>query len=76
MQEKLLILRKKHDFSQEEMAKYLNISSAQYGKKERGLNAFNSDEMFIIRNIFNKPLEEIFLPRNHQNGDKEREEVK
>lgn len=63
MQEKLLILRKKHDLSQEAMAKHLSITTTQYGRKERDLNAFNSDEMFKIKALFSKPLEEIFTPR-------------
>lgn len=67
MQERLLILRKKHNLSQEAMAKYLSITATQYGRKERDVNAFNADEMFMIKYLFDKPLEEIFTPRDQSN---------
>jgi len=71
VQENLLILRKRHNFTQEYVARYLGISARQYGKKERGIVEFTSDEMFKLRDLFNKSIEDIFLPRSHQNGDKE-----
>lgn len=70
MQENLLLLRKRHHYSQEYVAKYLGISSTQYGYKERGLYEFTQDEMFLLRDLFNMNMEDIFMPRNHQNGDK------
>jgi putative transcriptional regulator len=82
MQEKLMILREKNNYSKKYMAEKLGISAQQYSNKEKGKFEFSSDEMFILRNLFNKPLEDIFLPRNHQNGDKgnetspKKEEVK
>lgn len=69
MQENLLILRKRKKFSQEYVARYLGISSKQYSAKERGVYEFTQDEMFLLRDLFNISLEDIFLPRNHQNGD-------
>lgn len=70
MQEKLLILRKRHKYSQKFMADYLGISETQYGKKERGHYPFTSDEMFQISALFGKNIEDIFLPRSHRNGNK------
>jgi len=70
-------MRKERNMNQKDMAKVLGISVDAYGKKERGQFIFNIDEMFRIRNLFNRPLEEIFLPRNFSNREvKEREEVK
>ena len=71
MQEKLLILRKRRKMTQNEVADYLQISTRQYSLKERGEYEFTSDEMFKLRDLFNCRMEDIFLPRNHQNGDKE-----
>lgn len=70
MQEKLLLLRKRHSYTQEYVANYLGISTKQYNYKERGLSEFTSDEMFKLGDLFDKKLDEIFLPRNHRNGDK------
>ncbi|MCT1482634.1 helix-turn-helix transcriptional regulator [Staphylococcus hominis] len=69
MQYKLYALRK-GDFTQEEMAKILNISRNSYINKEKSKTPFTSDEMFIISNLLGKSMEEIFLPRCHQLGDK------
>lgn len=69
MQENLYLLRKRHGYSQKDIAEYLNISVNQYGEKERGKYEFTQDEMFALSKLFDKRLEEIFLPRNHQNGD-------
>jgi len=70
-------MRKERGMNQKDMANVLGISVDAYGKKERGQFIFNIDEMFKIRNLFNKPLEEIFLPRNFSLGEvEEKEEVK
>lgn len=71
MQEKLLILRTRKNLSKKEIANYLGISPYQYSKKESGKNEFTSSEMFKLRDLFEMNLEDIFLPRNHQNGDKQ-----
>ena len=71
MQEKLLILRSKHGYSIKFVADYLGLSSKQYREKEKGNYAFDSDEMFKLSTLFNERLENIFLPRSNQNGDKE-----
>ncbi|HHX67857.1 MAG TPA: helix-turn-helix transcriptional regulator [Gallicola sp.] len=70
MQEKLLILRKRKNITQTQMAKLINISVKQYGEKERGKAKFNSDEMFAIANLLGENIEDIFLPTTHQNGEK------
>lgn len=70
MQEKLLLLRKRHNYSIKFMAEYLNISPQQYSGKERGKYEFKADEMFKIRDLFNCRIEEIFTPRDHRIGDK------
>lgn len=75
MQEKLLILRKRRGMSQEEIARHLSISPRQYSLKERGIYEFTSDEMFKLRDLFGYRIEDIFLPRYHQNGDKNKNEV-
>lgn len=69
MQEKLLLLRKKHNYSQAYVAKKLGISTTQYGLKERGQYEFTADEMFKASILFGKRIEDIFIPRSHQFGD-------
>ncbi len=69
MQEKLLLLRKRHGLSQRIMAKKLGMSDTQYGLKERGIYEFTSDEMFEASELFGERIEDIFLPRGHRIGD-------
>lgn len=70
MQEKLLILRKRRNLTQSDVAKIIGLSRNSYSSKERGEIEFNSNEMFALKDYFGLPLEDIFLPRGHQNGDK------
>lgn len=64
MQINLIVLRKKNNISQKDLAVLLNISETQYGKKERGQAEFTQDEMFLLSDYFKLKMEEIFLPRN------------
>lgn len=74
MQKELYDLRKNNiKMTQQELADYLGISVQAYRDKEKGKNAFNQDEMFAIAALFQKRLDEIFLPRKHRNGDKSRQ---
>jgi len=75
VQEKLIILRKKQNKTQSDVAKYLEISSRNYSDKELGKKRFNSDEMFKISNYFNRNISDIFLPTFHQNGEEEMRDI-
>ncbi|GAX07073.1 XRE family transcriptional regulator [Secundilactobacillus pentosiphilus] len=70
MQYKLFALRKEQNMSQSEVASLLGITTKTYGLKERGESPFDSDEMFKLSRLFNRPMDEIFLPRSHRIGDK------
>ena len=70
MQEKLIILRKKNKINQETLANLINVTPKQYGLKERGDAIFNGDEMFLIAEYFGLKIDDIFLPSNHQIGDR------
>ena len=70
MQEKLLIIRKRHNYSIKYMAEYLGISTKQYSEKEKGRFEFTSDEMFKLKDLFGLCIEDIFMPRDHHIGDK------
>ncbi len=72
MQEKLLLLRKRHNYSQSYLAKQLGMSVTQFGLKERGVYEFTSDEMFKASELFGEKIEDIFLPRGYQIGYKEK----
>lgn len=69
MQEKLLLLRKKNNITQETLAKLIGITAKQYGNKERGMVKFDGDEMFKIADYFKLKVDDIFLPTTHQNGE-------
>lgn len=67
MQIYLYQLRKEKGITQKELAKKLGISETAYRQKEKGQRAFKSDEMFLIADILEKDIGEIFLdsrPRN------------
>lgn len=63
MQTLLLVARVKMEMTQVAVAKYLGISAKQYREKEKGKTCFTSDEMFKLAKLFNKKIEDIFLPR-------------
>ncbi|MCF1585196.1 helix-turn-helix domain-containing protein [Tetragenococcus koreensis] len=76
MQIKLYDLRKNEKrLTQKEIADYLGISTVSYREKEKGRVAFNSDEMFKLSYLFEEPMDQIFLPRKHQNGYKNKQEA-
>ncbi len=64
MQWNLIIARKEQKLSQNKMAETLNMNKDTYGRKERGESQFTADEMFMISNYLDKPLDQIFLPRD------------
>ena len=60
-------LRKEKGITQKELAQKLGISETAYRQTEKGQSAFKSDEMFIIADILEKDIGEIFSdprPRN------------
>lgn len=62
--------------TQEQMAKYLGITPKTYRSKELGNSEFTLDEMFEIAKLFNKKIDDIFLPRKYQSGTKSDGRVK
>ena len=64
MQWNLIRLRKEAGITGKGMAELLDINETTYVNKENGHYQFKSNEMFIIRDIFKKPIEEIFLPQD------------
>lgn len=63
MQILLYELRKEADLTQSDLADKLGISETAYRQKEKGQRPFTQDEMFFLGKFFNKPIQEIFLPR-------------
>lgn len=72
MQEKLLLIRKNKNITQQELAECIGISVNQYSLKEKGKYNFNCDEMFKIADYLKMNIEDIFLPLIHQNGVKDK----
>ncbi len=71
MQEKLILLRTEKGIKQKTLATILGITPKQYRAKELGKVKFNGDEMFLISGYFKLPIDQIFLPTIHQNGELE-----
>ncbi len=74
MQEKLLLIRKNKNITQQELAKCIGLSVNQYSLKEKGKYLFNCEEMFKIAEFLGMNIDEIFLPPTHQNGVKSESE--
>lgn len=64
MQWNLIRLRKEAGLSQVEMAEILGINKTTYSHKETGKYQFQADEMFVLKDYFNRSIDEIFLPTN------------
>lgn len=74
MQEKLLLIRKNKNITQQELANCIGISVNQYSLKEKGKYNFNCNEMFKIAEYLKMNIDDIFLPLEHQNGVNEKKE--
>ena len=64
------IRKNQKDMTQQEVADYLGISIQTYRAKEKGRYEFTQDEMFALSELFDKDIQEIFLPRTHQFGNR------
>ena len=78
MQWELIKLRKENKDTQGDLAAFLGLSITGYRNKEHGITQFDSDEMFMISRRYNKPIEDIFLPREYAKRvqEKRKKEVK
>ncbi|CDX02171.1 Cro/C1-type HTH domain profile [Desulfitobacterium hafniense] len=66
MQEKLAALRRFHNLTQKDMADLIGVDLRTYINKESGQSQFKANEMFIISQKFQKPIDQIFLPTNFE----------
>lgn len=69
-------IRKENKLSQAKMAEILKMDYTTYHNKENGKSKFNSDEMFLISCLFDKPMDDIFLPTNSNVVGIKLEEIK
>ncbi|EPD52802.1 hypothetical protein HMPREF1210_01182 [Paenisporosarcina sp. HGH0030] len=60
----LIRLRKEGGLTQKKMAEILDIDISTYVYKENGKKQFNANEMFMISELLDKKIEDIFLPSN------------
>jgi DNA-binding XRE family transcriptional regulator len=60
----LRLLRVKYGNTQKDIAKMLQISTAQYAKKENGKAIFKLSEAKILSDYFKIAIEEIFFADN------------
>ncbi|RDW17599.1 transcriptional regulator [Oceanobacillus arenosus] len=70
MHRELIILRKQHKLTKKDMAHVLKINPKTYSMKEDGLSDFKYKEIFLIAKMFNRNIDEIFLPPNIRKTDK------
>lgn len=71
VQKKLIHLRHVYGYTQKDIAGKLKITPRTYQNKESGKSIFTSDEMFLLSKVFNRKIEDIFLPPTHQLGENE-----
>ena len=71
MQSKLILLMKENGVTNKDLANKLGISEKQIGLKIKGETDFKSTEMFKISEMFNKTVDDIFLPTMYDNGTKQ-----
>ncbi|MDM5208444.1 MULTISPECIES: helix-turn-helix transcriptional regulator [Cytobacillus] len=64
MQWNLIRLRKEHNLTQKQVAECLGIDLTTYIRKENDRSQFKANEMFALKTLFNKKVDEIFLPTN------------
>jgi transcriptional regulator with XRE-family HTH domain len=72
--EKIKLLRKEREWSQETMAHKLNISLNSYGAIERGDTNLNLSRINEIAEIFDITLESLFENVNYKEEEEEEEE--
>lgn len=71
IKEKLIKIRKEKKFSQQDIAKHLNISQTQYLRKEKGEIAIKDDEWERIAKLLDVDIDEIKQPSSlNQNFEK------
>lgn len=71
----LVKLRKRYKLTKKDMALALNINPKTYTMKEEGLTDFKYKEIYVIAKMFNKNIDEIFLPTDIRNADKNKKSV-
>jgi len=65
--EKLIYLRKKHKYTQVDIAKKLSITSSSYGDYERNISRPTFEALIKLSNIFNVSID--YLIGNEINGE-------
>lgn len=66
-------IRLDKNLSQKEIAKYLNDNSVYpYHRKENGKQKFTADDIFLISELFKKPLKYFFCTQSCIKCNKER----
>ncbi len=69
MTSKIKHLRIQNKKKQEDMAELLNISKANYSKKENGKLRFSLSEAYQIAQFYNKSIEDIFFKHEVSNTE-------
>ncbi len=75
MHHKLYIARKENKLKQADVASKLMIHSVTYSRKERGELDFTLKEAFILSELFNTTVEELFKRRKATENQHARMEI-
>ncbi len=67
MKNKLKVLRAERDWSQEELGKRVSVSRQAINAIERGKHDPSLPLAFKLADLFNLPIEEIFIPHGSDN---------
>lgn len=54
--------RVKNKITQEEMARVMNITQQYYSLKEKGVRGFSVEELFILEEVLDVSISELFKP--------------
>ncbi len=60
LKENLILLRKKHGYTQADVADYLGIDTTSYGRIERGERKLNSERLQLISKLYEVNLNKLF----------------
>lgn len=70
MENRVSELRKKFGYSQDEFAKKISVSRQTVSSIENGRYNPSLDLAFVIADVFQMPIEEIFIYKKEDNNEK------
>ncbi len=73
--QRLKDIREDHDYKQEYVAKYLNVTQAQYSRYELGVNSIPIEKLDKLATLYNTSIDYLIGRTNYRNNNKEKENI-